>query len=159
MGIIDELGELAIATRLLRLSEQTRRDVTRIYKEHHLDFESKWFPVLYVLNKKPGLGIVELANEIGYTHQSVIVLVKEMQKEKLVKSALHKSDGRKRELTLTQKALDMIKEFKPLWADFITLNRKVFNSETNMLKAIEATEAVLRKESYYERYRKMKEKK
>lgn len=153
--LIEELGDLAMATRLMRLSEWTRKDVTRIYKEHKLDFESKWFPVLYVLSKKNELGIVELANAIGYTHQSVAVLVKEMQAKKIVKSREDKIDGRKRIISLTQKALELITEFKCLWDDFRVINQAIYNNGSSLLKAVEDCEAALADESFYERYKKL----
>ena len=159
MNLINELGELALSTRMVRLSEQCRRDVTRIYNEHHLDFESKWFPVLYVLAKKKILGVIELADEIGYTHPSVIALVKEMQKKKLVKSVLSKTDRRMRMLSLTQKALNMITEFQPLWDDFRAVSKQVYNNGSSLLKAVEDCEAALEKESYYQRYKKLEAKK
>ncbi len=156
--LIDELGDLAMATRLMRLSEWTRKDVTRIYKEHEHDFESKWFPVLYVLSKKNELGIVELANAIGYTHQSVAMLVKEMQAKKLVKSAGDKTDGRKRVISLTPKALELIAELKYLWEDFRVINRAIYNNGSSLLKAVEDCEAALANESFYERYKKLEAK-
>jgi DNA-binding MarR family transcriptional regulator len=159
MNLINELGELALSTRMVRLSEQCRRDVTRIYKEHHLDFESKWFPVLYVLSQKKSSGVIELADEIGYTHPSVIALVKEMQKKKLVKSVPSKTDRRMRMLSLTQKAQNMIHEFKPLWDDFRSVSKQDYNNGSSLLKAVEDCEAALEKESYYQRYKKLEVKK
>jgi DNA-binding MarR family transcriptional regulator len=153
MDLIEDLGELAVATRLTRLSEMTRKDVTRIYKEHHLDFEAKWFPVLYVLSNKASIGVVELADEIGYTHQSVIALVNEMQNKKLIESNPSKTDKRKRLLSLTPKAVDLIEEFKPLWEDFIAVNKIIYNNGSSLLKAIEDTEAMLMKKGFYERYK------
>ena len=158
MGLIEELGELAIATRMLRLSEQIRKDVTRIYNEHQLKFESKWFPVLYALSKKGPLGVIELADEIGYTHPSVIALVKEMQKQKLVNSVPCKKDGRKRLLSLTKKASKMVLEFEPLWQDFVSINQIIHNNGSSLLKAIEDTEAALKDEGYYDRYKKLEAK-
>ena len=158
MNLINELGELALSTRLVRLSEMARKDVTRIYKEHHLNFESKWFPVLYVLHQKKSISIIELADEIGYSHPSVIALIKEMQKEKLLKSALSKSDGRKRIITLTAKAENMIEEFQPLWDNFRKVATQIYNNGSSLLKAVEDTEAALAKESYYDRYKKIEAK-
>lgn len=155
MGIIESLGELALATRLLRLSEQTRKDVTRIYREHHLEFESKWFPVLYVLSKKGPMGVVDLAAEIGYAHPSVIALVREMQKQKLVRSAGSRSDGRRKILSLTAKAEGMMEEFRPLWNDFLKVNKVIFNNGSSLLKAVEDAEAALEKGSFYTRYKKL----
>src|SRR6185437_13304281 len=114
-NMIDELGELALSTRLMRLSEWTRRDVTKIYREYGIAFESKWFPVLYVLSRRGPLGVVELAQELGYSHPSVIALVREMEKQKLIRSAMSKADGRKRMLELTPKAMEWEKKMQPLW--------------------------------------------
>ena len=158
MGLIEELGGLAMSTRLMRLCEMGRKDVTRIYKEHHLEFESKWFPVFYVLNKKPNIGVVELADIIGYTHQSVAVLVKEMQAKKIIKSKTDKSDGRKKMLSLTPKAVDMIKQFKPLWDDFITINKTIYHNGSDLLKAVQDCEAALTEEGFYERYKRLEAK-
>jgi DNA-binding MarR family transcriptional regulator len=154
-NLINELGELALSTRLMRLSEGMRKDVTRIYSEHGIDFESKWFPVLYVLSKRSPLSVLELANEIGYTHPSVIALVKEMEKKKLVKSVPGKDDGRKRMLHLTQKALDMVGELEPLWYVMRLASKQVYNNGSSLLKAVEDAEAALEEEGYYERYRRV----
>ena len=43
MNIIDEIGILAISTRLQRLSEQLRKDGAQIYTYFNIDFEPKWF--------------------------------------------------------------------------------------------------------------------
>ena len=59
MSVIDDAGILAISTRLLRLSEQIRKDGLEIYKACGIEFEPKWFPVIYALHKKSVLGVVE----------------------------------------------------------------------------------------------------
>ncbi len=82
MNVIDESGVLAISTRLQRLADTLRKDGLLIYKANEIDFEPKWFPVIYTLHFKPLLSVVELANEIGYTHPSTITLLKELEKEK-----------------------------------------------------------------------------
>ena len=43
--IIAELGELAFASRLKRLSDRLMRDVSRIYQQMDVDFEARWFSV------------------------------------------------------------------------------------------------------------------
>ena len=81
MNIIDEIGILAISTRLQRLSEQLRKDGAQIYSYFNIDFEPKWFPVIYTLHVKEMLSVVEIASEIGYSHPSTISLLKELEKE------------------------------------------------------------------------------
>lgn len=153
--MIDELGELALATRLMRLSEWTRKDVTKIYQEYGLAFESKWFPVLYILSRKAPLGVVELADELGYAHPSVIALVKEMEKQKLIKSVTSKIDARKRLLQLTPKALEWEKKMQPLWDKMRIVAGEIYNNGSSLLKAVEDVERALKECSYYQRFKKL----
>lgn len=155
MTIIEEIREMAISTRLMRLADAIRKDVTLIYKEHGIGFESKWFPVLFVLSKKNSLGIVELADEIGYTHQSVIALVKEMQQAKLIKSSPDKKDARKRMVSLSEKGKETKKQLDNLCEDIVTVAKKICDNEDHLLNAIEQTEQVLLRESFYDRYKKL----
>jgi MarR family transcriptional regulator, repressor for mepA len=155
-GIIDELGELALSTRLMRLSEWTRKDVTKIYKEYGIAFESKWFPVLYILRRKTPLSVVGLAEELGYSHPSVIALVREMEQHKLVRSVTSKTDGRKRMLELTPKALEWEKKMQPLWDRMRIVAGEIYNNGSSLLRAIADTEAALRDCSYYDRFKKLK---
>ncbi len=83
MNVINESGTLALSTRLQRLSEQLRKDGALIYKEFGIDFEPKWFPVIFTLHHKHTLSVVEIANEIGYTHKFIRYLV---EMGKLVKN-------------------------------------------------------------------------
>ncbi len=63
-----------------------------IYKSFEIDFEPKWFSVIYTLNKRKSMNVVELANEIVFTHPSTILLLKELSKYKLIKSKKDKAD-------------------------------------------------------------------
>jgi DNA-binding MarR family transcriptional regulator len=154
-NIIDKIGTLALGARMQKLSDTIRNDITRIYKEHGVDFESKWFPVIYILSIKKSLSVVELADELGYAHPSVITLVRELQNKRLLKSSSHKSDGRKRIITLTPKARAMVKKMKPLWKKIIKVNDRLTNNKNSLLKAIEEVEVQLIKESFYDRLQKV----
>jgi MarR family transcriptional regulator, repressor for mepA len=158
MTIIEEIREMAISTRLMRLADAIRKDVTIIYKEHGIGFESKWFPVLYVLSKKLSLSVIEVAAEIGYTHQSVMSLVKEMQKSKLIKISSDKSDKRKRILSLTAKGIDTKKQLDSLCQDITAVAKKICDNDDHLLNAIEQTEKLLADDTFYDRYKKLEAK-
>jgi DNA-binding MarR family transcriptional regulator len=151
MNIIEEIGPLAVAARLQRLADMIRKDGVLIYKDNNIDFEPKWFPVIYVLNRKGSLSIVDLANEIGLAHPSVIQLVKELEAKKLVKSSSHKVDGRKRVLTLTPSAQVLIKKMEPVWENIRAAVTEMVKTENNLMKAIAETEEQLKKESFFNR--------
>lgn len=151
MNIINQAGILAISTRLQRLSEQLRKDGTLIYKENGIEFEPKWFPVIYVLHNKPLLGVVEIANEIGYTHPSTITLLKELEKEKLIRSKKDKTDERKRLIQLTERGAQLVAKMEPVWTIMIKALTDITNTTNNLMLAIEEVEASLRKKSFAER--------
>lgn len=151
MNVIDELGILALSTRLQRLSEQLRKDGALLYKTYEIDFEPKWFPVIYTLQHKQPLGVVELAMEIGYTHPSTISLLKELEKQKLIRSKKDKKDERKRLVQLTVKGEELITKMQPVWQLMTRILSEVTDTEHNLLKAITEAEEKLKQQSFIQR--------
>jgi DNA-binding MarR family transcriptional regulator len=154
--IIDNLGPLAVAARLQRLADTIRRDGVLVYKEYGIDFEPKWFPVVYVLHEKGPTSVVDLAAEVGIAHPSVIQLVKELEAKKLVKSAADKTDGRKRLLSLTPAAVKLVKKMKPVWKKIHAAVEEMVKTENNLMKAMMETEAQLKQESFFQRVTRQK---
>ncbi|WP_293916214.1 MULTISPECIES: MarR family winged helix-turn-helix transcriptional regulator [unclassified Sphingobacterium] len=151
MNIIDSLGILALSTRLQRLSEQLRKEGTLLYKEFDIDFEPKWFPVMYTLFHKGTLSVVEIASEISYTHPSTINLLKELETQKLIRSKKDKIDERKRLLQLTAKGAALIAEMKPVWDLMTTVLTEITNNQNNLLQAIQETEQRIAEQSFMQR--------
>ncbi|MFH6959414.1 MarR family winged helix-turn-helix transcriptional regulator [Flavobacterium aquidurense] len=151
MNIIDESGILALSTRLQRLSEQLRKDGALFYKSYGIDFEPKWFPVIYTLHHKEVLSVVEIANEIGYTHPSTISLLKELEKQKLIRSKKDKVDERKRLILLTPKGQELIVKMKPVWDLMSSVLREIADNQNNLLQAINEAENKLMHQSFLQR--------
>ncbi|HMG10001.1 MAG TPA: MarR family winged helix-turn-helix transcriptional regulator [Mucilaginibacter sp.] len=151
MNVIDESGILAISTRLQRLSDQLRKDGTLIYKANGIDFEPKWFPVIYTLHLRSVLSVVEIANEIGYTHPSTISLLKELEKEKLIRSKRDKADERKRLIQLTAKGQELIDRMKPVWEVMIEALTELAKTQNNLMLAIGEVEEQMKRLSFFER--------
>ncbi|MBB6111327.1 MarR family protein [Mucilaginibacter lappiensis] len=151
MNVIDESGILAIATRLQRLSDQFRKDGVLIYKANGVDFEPKWFPVIYTLHLRSVLSVVEIANEIGYTHPSTISLLKELEKVKLIRSKKDKADERKRLIQLTAKGQELIEQMKPVWEVMVAALTELTTTQNNLLQAISEVEEQMKRLSLFER--------
>lgn len=156
MNVIDESGILAISTRLQRLAEQLRKDGVLIYKANNIEFEPKWFPVIYTLHFKPVLSVVEIACEIGYTHPSTISLLKELEKEKLIRSKKDKADERKRLIMLTTKGQELIVRMKPTWEIMKAAAAEIADTQNNLMKAITEAEEKLKQQSFLERALRLK---
>ncbi|HEY8956600.1 MarR family winged helix-turn-helix transcriptional regulator [Chitinophaga sp.] len=150
-NVIDESGILAISTRLQRLSDQLRKDGLQIYKANGIDFEPKWFPVVYTLHLKPVLSVVEIAGEIGYSHPSTISLLKELEKQKLIRSKKDKADERKRLIQLTEKGKALISDMQPVWNKMIIALTALTDTKNNLMKAIEEVEQQMKSFGFFER--------
>ncbi len=151
MNVIEEAGILAISTRLQRLSERLRKDGQELYKAMGIHFEPKWFPVIYVLHKRGTLSVVEIANEIGYTHPSTISLLKELEKEKMILSKKDKTDERKRLLQLSSKGQQLVTKMGHTWEIMETAIAGFTDTQNNLMKAIEEVEEQLRLQSFLQR--------
>ncbi|MBO9585023.1 MAG: MarR family transcriptional regulator [Flavobacterium sp.] len=151
MNIIDEIGILALSTRLQRLSEQLRKDGALVYKSFDIDFEPKWFPVIYTLHIKEMLSVVEIASEIGYSHPSTISLLKELEKQKMISSKKDKSDERKRLIVLTPKGKELVVKMQPVWAVIKKTLNEITDNQNNLLRAIEETEQNLTRKGFLQR--------
>ncbi|WP_295200520.1 MarR family transcriptional regulator [uncultured Chryseobacterium sp.] len=151
MNIIDESGILAISTRLQRLSEQLRKDGAMIYQSFDIDFEPKWFPVIFTLHHKNIMNVVEIANEIGYTHPSTISLLKELEKQKFIQSRKDKQDERKRLIVLAPKGVQLIEKMRPVWELMSKVLGEIADNKNNLLQAIIEAEEKIAEQSFYQR--------
>lgn len=151
MNVIEESGILAIATRLQRLSDQIRKDGFLVYKANGVEFQPKWFPVIYTLHHKPVLSVIELAAEIGYTHPSTITLLKELEKEKLIRSKKDKYDERKRLIQLSDKGKKLVSQMQPVWQIIISAATELTDTQNNLMKAITEVEDRLKEKSFLDR--------
>lgn len=151
MNVINQAGILALSTRMQRLSDQIRKDGLQIYKASGIDFEPKWFPVIYTLHMKSTMSVVELSAEIGYSHPSTISLLKELEKKKLIRSKKDKTDERKRLLVLTEKGETLVIQMQPVWNVMIEALNSLTATTNNLMKAIEEVEEKMEQQSFYQR--------
>jgi len=158
MSIINELGLLGMASRLQRLSDTMRKDAAAIFEKYNANFAVKWYPVILVLSRRSPVSLSELASDLKYTHPSIIQLINEMEEDKLVRSAGHKKDGRKRMVSLTEKGTRKMEEIKPIVAAFEKVMAEITDTKNNLLKAVEEVENNLKKETLFERESRLLEK-
>jgi DNA-binding MarR family transcriptional regulator len=151
MNVINDIGILALSTRLQRLSEQLRKDGALIYKNFGIDFEPKWFPVIFTLYRKEILGVVEIANEIGYTHPSTITLLKELEKKGLIQSQKDQTDERKRLISLSSEGRALVQQMQPAWNLIAKVLEEISDNTHHLLKAIEQAEDKIARQSFFQR--------
>ena len=109
------LEELALGSRLKRLSDQLMREVTLIYQELGIDFDPYHMPIFKLVSEKKELTISEISKSINVTQPAVTQYVNTLLAKKLVISKIGKYDKRKRKISLTHSGNALLKELKPVW--------------------------------------------
>ena len=152
MDLIKQLGSLALASRLRRLSDRLMRDGIRIYREEGLAFEPRWFAVFYLLSQKSPLSVTEIAHQLRVTHPAVNQVAGILEKEGLLVSRKDRSDERKRLLSLSPSGKAMLNRLKPVWSDFkLSADELLAESGVDLLKALDRIENSLDHAETYER--------
>jgi DNA-binding MarR family transcriptional regulator len=113
--VIQQRGSAAFGTRLRRLSERLDRQVAALYRAHDLGFETRWFPVVALLNEHGPLSVGELAALIGITHAAVSQVRRELIRCRLVRAKADPADRRRQILALTPKGEALCRKLQPLW--------------------------------------------
>ena len=148
---INELGYLALATRLKRISDAMVHSGRQMYKELKMDIEPNWFLVFKLLQKFDGLTVTEMAKKLHFSHPSVITLVGKMESKGYISSANHIDDSRKRVYSLSEKALEQLPEFEKIWQAGTSGVKKLFHDSDAFLQQLESIEVQLSKEDFMTR--------
>ncbi|OHT43802.1 bifunctional helix-turn-helix transcriptional regulator/GNAT family N-acetyltransferase [Flavobacterium tructae] len=155
--VLEQSKSLVLGNLLQRLNENLRKEAQLFYKSQNIDFEPKWFPVVYVLSQKKAISVVELSQEIGYSHPTTISLLKELEKKELIGSTKDAKDERKRLITLTDKANEMIDQLQPLWQIMTEALIELTDTENNLFKAIHEVTQNLKTKNLFDRMTTIKE--
>jgi len=147
VDIIKQLGALAFASRLRRLSEQLMKDVVGIYRQQAVDFRPRWFPVLYLLHQQSPLSVTDIAKKLGMTHPAINQIGGAMLRAGLISSHKDTKDERRRLLRLTEKGEEVVSELTPVWNDISSATAGLLNETgTDVLEHIARIESSLNKQ-------------
>ena len=83
MDFIKTLGYKAFDSRLKRISDRMSHDVRKLYKEIDIDIEPNWYLIFMLLQNRGEISIADIAESLGYSHPSVVVIVKMSEKDYL----------------------------------------------------------------------------
>jgi DNA-binding MarR family transcriptional regulator/N-acetylglutamate synthase-like GNAT family acetyltransferase len=152
MDFIEELGTLALGTRIKNLGELLMKDMARIYKEQGIDFEPRWFTLFQLIIQKKEISVTSIAHHLKQTHPAVVQVVNILEKKGLVIATKDKVDGRKRLVQLSNKGKRMADELEPVWLKVKQAAIELLmESEPGLLNNISSLEKALQRQSMYER--------
>ncbi len=152
IDIIQQLGEIALGSRLKRLSDLFMHDVALIYKKLDIDFEPRWFAFTSYLYNYGDTSILELADSLKFSHPAVVQFADQMLRKKLVEAYKDKNDKRKRMIKLSDKGKQLFESMNPLFEEIKTsVNEVIQASGYDFLHVVESVEKVLNEKSIFER--------
>jgi len=150
--LIKQLGPLALGSRLRRLSDRLYKDISEIYARLDLEFEPRWFPVLYLLSENQAMAVTEVAQHVGLTHPAVHQIAGAMDAAGLLDSARDSDDQRRRLLQLSPRGRELAAALRPVWASIAAASAELAASnDGDLLDMLDGIEAALDAESMVER--------
>lgn len=148
----DELGEVALGSRLKRLSDRLMGDALNVYKYMEQDIQPKWYTLMSLLFDRKSVSIVEASELLGLSQPCISQFSKELIAKKLVKATPDDNDQRRKLLSLTPKGQRKYKNMEPVRRAVRSAATSLCDEvEQDFYKAIQQFEKALAKKSLYER--------
>ena len=152
MDFIQNLGHLALGSRLKRLSDRIMAAGQEVYRDANVDFEPRWFPLFRLLAEEGPLSVGEAAEALGLTHAAISQTARMMKKRGFLSSMKDPEDERRRVLSLTDRGRDELPKLRPLWDDIEKAVREVVEfSGVDVLAAVDGIEQAMDRESFPDR--------
>jgi GNAT superfamily N-acetyltransferase/DNA-binding MarR family transcriptional regulator len=147
-------GPMAIGTRLRLLSERLAKDAAQVYRHYGLDFEPRWFPVLYALMEQDGQSVSELTQSTGQSQVSVSQVIKAMAAHGLVQLRPAAADGRKTVVRLTTATRARLPALRTQIDDVgAVMDNLLSETSHNLWLALDQFEAQLDRKGFLDRVR------
>lgn len=120
MGFYQDIGPMALGSRLRRLSERLYESARATYELYGTPMDPKWFPVFRVLSERGEASTQEIADYVNHSHASISQIVRAMVEQEFVSTEKSLEDARKNVLKLTLKGHLAAANVKPQYEDVHT---------------------------------------
>ncbi len=154
MDAIAELGELALASRLRRLSELMMREASELYGELGVDFQARWFALFHTLHRRGPMSVTQLGEALGLSHPAVGKIAEPLIRRGLVRQRKDPGDERRRLLSLTPSGTRLRDSLEPVWEQIRGAARELLDEAgVDLLSDLRKVEAVFSERTVVDRVR------
>ncbi|WP_444994574.1 bifunctional helix-turn-helix transcriptional regulator/GNAT family N-acetyltransferase [Aliikangiella sp. IMCC44359] len=152
MKNLEEMGLLALGSRLKRLSEILFRQSDELYKSRGVNLQSRCFPLLQLLSTYETISVSHLAELMGQTHPAISQMSKKLESQGWLYHEIDAKDERRRLLALTPNGYELVDRLKPLWCSLETVMKRILETSSyGLLDNIQLIEREVEKMSLKER--------
>ena len=113
---LSDLGALALAARMKRISDLMVHSARDVYKSLGFDIEPNWYLVLKLLERRHQLSVTEIASILRFSHSSVVAIVRKMKERGYLECRVDGADGRRQLAALSTKAKNELPRLNDVWA-------------------------------------------
>ncbi|MCF6349046.1 MAG: bifunctional helix-turn-helix transcriptional regulator/GNAT family N-acetyltransferase [Flavobacteriaceae bacterium] len=141
--------ELALGSRLKRLSDHMMKEAVKTYKALAIDFDPYHMPIFKLISEQDNLSIGEISKSLNVTQPAVTQYINSLGQKKLIISKTGKNDKRKKKISLSKQGKMMLLKLIPIWNIF-DQELKILSSNTKnktLLEHISFIEKELKAES------------
>ncbi|HHL31240.1 MAG TPA: MarR family transcriptional regulator [Oceanospirillales bacterium] len=110
----DDLGEVALGSRLKRLSDRVMSDAARVYQYTGHDMQPKWFTLMSLLADKKKVSVVQAADFLGLSQPCISQFSRELLKKGWLQVQTDANDLRRKIMSLTTKGKRQYKKMQPM---------------------------------------------
>jgi len=146
--LIRQLGYANLDTRLKRISDKMTHSLRAMYKELNIDVEPSWYLVLLIVKSCPNSSIMEIANKLKFTHQSINTMTNKMITKDYLIKAKDSVDKRKTVFNLTKKAHENLPLFTKIWEIGKEVTFELLNEDVLIIEHLEVLESNLEDNSF-----------
>jgi len=152
MKLFEDLGRIALGTRVRFLGDTITQDAAKIYGLYGIEMNPKWFPVFYILSKNKEKTVTAIAEDIGHSHVSVSKIVSEMSKAGLVAEKSSTLDRRRTLVMLTKAGQKIAGKIETQYLDVKAAVEELSSESTHDLwEALQEWEYLLAQKPLFER--------
>ncbi|MEH7889060.1 MarR family winged helix-turn-helix transcriptional regulator [Elizabethkingia meningoseptica] len=150
---IKNLGYKAFDSRLKRISDRMSHDVRKFYKELGIDVEPNWYLVFMLLQKRGEISITDIAEPLGYSHPSVVAIVKKMADKGYL--LIHKDidDKRKQLISLSPKAIEILPQLEQIWQSCEKAILTLLADDLSIFSYLDNIDSELKNKSFHNRFK------
>jgi len=151
--IIKELGYKALDSRFKRISDRMSHDIRKLYKTVNIDVEPNWYLVFGLLKDYKKMSIAEIAESLGYSHPSVVVIIKKMTAKGYINTSKDAIDKRKQIITLTDKSIKLLPELERLWTSCERAILQILEDDLKIITYLDKIDLALKTDSFHNRFK------
>ncbi|MEM6892390.1 MAG: helix-turn-helix domain-containing protein [Bacteroidota bacterium] len=149
--LIRHLGYANLDSRLKRISDRMTHSLRAMYKKLDMDVEPSWYLVLFILDSTPNSSVMDIAQQLKFTHQSIHVMTDKMIANGYLIKTKDERDKRKTVFDLTTKAKQNLPYFTEIWQAGKTATYELLSEDTSIMHHLEILESNLEEKSFGER--------